>query len=181
MSAHPVPTVNMSIEIAAPDGRGGWHWEPHPAGPQPEIVYTREELIKALRVFGHWASVLARGAHVRITARGAFGLNRWVGEHEWYRWRPIAEPLVHLPAWESLPFAAQLHIPRYTDHDDHKLIDSGATDVRTLRMAPITDDTVIPDHVPHVRDKEDVPHEHALPDLYGLRRRRARDRFTTPE
>jgi hypothetical protein len=25
-------------------------------------------------------------------------------------------------------------------------------------------------HAPHVRDKEDVPHEHALPDFYGLQR-----------
>jgi hypothetical protein len=26
-------------------------------------------------------------------------------------------------------------------------------------------------HVPHVRDKEDVPHEFAIPDFYGLRHR----------
>jgi hypothetical protein len=26
-------------------------------------------------------------------------------------------------------------------------------------------------HTPHVRDKEDVPHEHAIPDFYGLRHR----------
>jgi hypothetical protein len=23
--------------------------------------------------------------------------------------------------------------------------------------------------VPHLRDKEDVPHEHAIPDFYGLK------------
>jgi hypothetical protein len=28
-------------------------------------------------------------------------------------------------------------------------------------------------HTPHVRDKEDVPHEHAIPDFYGLRHRGA--------
>jgi hypothetical protein len=29
---------------------------------------------------------------------------------------------------------------------------------------------VLGSHTPHVRDKEDVPHEHAIPDLYGLKR-----------
>ncbi|MFF1450154.1 hypothetical protein ACFVYF_18745 [Streptomyces sp. NPDC058274] len=29
---------------------------------------------------------------------------------------------------------------------------------------------VLRGHIPHVRDKEDVPHEHAIPDLYGLGR-----------
>jgi hypothetical protein len=26
----------------------------------------------------------------------------------------------------------------------------------------------IANQIPHVRDKEDVPHEHAIPDFYGL-------------
>ncbi|WP_435270915.1 hypothetical protein [Streptomyces sp. 1222.5] len=29
---------------------------------------------------------------------------------------------------------------------------------------------VLGSHIPHVRDKEDVPHEHAIPDFYGLGR-----------
>ncbi|MFI0553408.1 hypothetical protein [Streptomyces scabiei] len=29
---------------------------------------------------------------------------------------------------------------------------------------------VLGSHTPHVRDKEDVPHEHAIPDFYGLGR-----------
>jgi hypothetical protein len=29
---------------------------------------------------------------------------------------------------------------------------------------------VLGSHTPHVRDKEDVPHEHAIPDFYGLHR-----------
>jgi hypothetical protein len=37
---------------------------------------------------------------------------------------------------------------------------------------------VLGSHTAHVRDKEDVPHEHAIPDLYGLKRGFTLSEFT---
>jgi hypothetical protein len=37
---------------------------------------------------------------------------------------------------------------------------------------------VLGGHTPHVRDKEDVPHEHAIPDFYGLKRGFTLSEFT---
>jgi hypothetical protein len=143
MSYH--PTINIFIDYryddpsqgAFVDYRSGWqawHWEPYQCGPVCEVVLDRSELIKALRTYGLCASRLTGGAHVRVTARGRFGHDRWLGEQEWAGGAPLGEPSVHFPAWESIPFAAQLVVPRYWEHDDHKLIDTGELDVATLRF-----------------------------------------------
>jgi hypothetical protein len=169
----------MFIEMAAHmNGQQGWSWVPHPAGPAAEFAYTREELIKLLRAYGNWASIMTRGAHVRVTIRGRFS-GRWLAQTEWAGGRPLGEPWVHIPAWDSLPFRAQLHIPRYTVHDEHRLVETGGTDVSTLRLSPVADTVPLPKQDPYVRNKEDVPHEHALPDLYGEQDgQQEDDRFT---
>lgn len=161
-----VPTVDVFIEVRS--GHANWHWTAYPSGAIAEMVYNRPELLKVLRVYGVWASRLTNGAHIRVTARGRFS-GRWLAEWQWVGGQPWGEPWVHVPAWTSLTLSAQLHIPRYVEHDEHRLIDTGGTDVSTLRLTPITDDmTAPPDQGPYVRHKEDVPHEGALPDLYGL-------------
>lgn len=161
-----VPTVDIHIEVRS--AQANWHWSAYSRRPAEEFIYNRPELLKVLRVYGVWASRMTSGAHVRVTARGRFS-GRWLAEWQWIGGQPWGEPWVHVPAWNTLSLGAQLAIPRYEEHDDHRLIDTGATDVSTLRLAPITDDmTAPPDQGPHVRHKEDVPHEHALPDLYGL-------------
>lgn len=163
-----VPTVNVFIEIRS--GHDNWQWvTPWPAN--AEMVYTRYELLRVVRTYGVWGSRLANGSHIRVTAQERFSY-RWCAEWQWFDHQPIGEPWVHWPAWENLCFAAQLHIPRYVEHDDHRLIESGATDVRTLRLQPVADDIPMPVTVPHVRDKEDVPYEGALPNLYGETRGR---------
>lgn len=160
-----VPTVNVFIELRS--ARDNWHWMASPWGASAEIVYTRYELLQVLKTYGVWASRMTGGTHLRVTVQGRFS-GRWLAEWQWVGSQPCGEPWVHVPAWENLTFTAQLHIPRYTEHDDHRLIDTGQTDVSTLRLAAITDDMAPPDQGPHVRHKEDVPHEGALPDLYGL-------------
>ena len=51
---------------------------------------------------------------------------------------------------------------------DHGEEDTGEQDVRGLRRDLTGGSGVAPDTDPHVRDKEDVPHEGSLPDFYGL-------------
>lgn len=162
-----VHTANVFIELRS--GHDNWHWIPSPWGALPEYVYTRPELLKVLRTYGVWGSRMYGGAHIRITAQGRFS-GRWCAAWEWYSHQPVTDPWVHWPAWENLCFAAQLHVPYYTEHDDVRMIETGGTDVSTLRMRPVPADGIMPEQVPHVRHREDVPHEHALPDLYGLRR-----------
>jgi hypothetical protein len=58
-------------------------------------------------------------------------------------------------------------VPYYTEHDDNRLVSTGATDVRTLRLAPVVDPPPLADQGPHVGAKNDVVREDALPDLYG--------------
>lgn len=165
------PTLDIFIEI-----RQGWQWIPLDTGRISEPVFTRAELMSVLNVYARWSSVITQGAHLRVTARGHWR-GRWIAEYEWAGGRPAAEPLVYIPSWESLSLRAKIAIPRYTDHDEHRLVDTGETDVRTLRLAPVVDEPM-PDNIPHVRDKEDVPHEGSLADLYGLlKRRRRNDRF----
>ncbi|MEW2302608.1 hypothetical protein AB0958_21990 [Streptomyces sp. NPDC006655] len=170
-----VPTLDVFIEIAT-NTPNGWAWVVHPAGPANEYVYTRPELLRVLKAYGRWGSNLTGGAHIRLTTRGRFS-GRVCGQWEWAGHMPVGEPWVYWPAWENLCFQAQLHVPYYTEHDDRKLVDTGATDVRTLRMAPVVDPPPLADSGPHVRDKYDVPHEGALADLYGLQQRSDDDRF----
>ncbi|MGW1858036.1 hypothetical protein [Streptomyces collinus] len=168
--------MDVFIEFATASPTG-WHWVVHPAGPAAEMVYNRAELIDVMRTYGRWGSVMANGGHIRITARGRFSQNRWLGEWQWVGHHPMSDPWIHVPAWPTIPFAAQLVIPPYAEHDDHKLVDTGATDVRTLRMRPVPADDPVPDQGPHVGHRHDVPNEGALPDLYGLRHASG-DRFT---
>lgn len=160
------PTVDVSLETQS--GQADWYWAAFPSGVAAEFAYTRADLLRLTRTYGHWGSIMTGGAHVRVTIRGRFS-GRYLAQHEWAYWRPVNEPWVHVPAWQSLTLSAQLHIPRYSDHDERRLIDTGQTDVSTLRLKPVADYAPsIPQQIPHVRHKEDVPHEHALADLYGL-------------
>jgi hypothetical protein len=170
MPSRAVPTVDVLIEVRS--GQRDWYWTT-PSEPAAEMAYNRGEVLRLLRTYGNWGSIMTNGNHIRVTIRGRFS-GRWIAQHEWYAGAPVGEPWVHIPSWHSLSFAAQLHIPPYTEHDEHRLIDTGATDVSTLRLAAVVDDPPMPDNIPHVRHREDVPHEHALPDLYGL----PDDRFT---
>jgi hypothetical protein len=160
-----VATLDVLIELRASHGTTQWaHW-----GDATEYVYTRPELLKVLRTYGTWGSNMTGGSHIRLTTRGRFS-GRVCGQWEWFRGAPVGEPWVYWPAWENLVFAAQLHVPYYTEHDDRRLVETGGTDVSTLRMRPVADTAPLADQGPYVRHKEDVPHEGALADLYGLRR-----------
>lgn len=124
-----VPTIDLFIETRS---MNGFTWEAHPIGACPEIAYSRAELLRLLQVFGHWASVITNGAHLRLWARGRYtGL--WVAEWEWARYEPAGEPWTCVPPWENLPFAGKLRIPRYSDHDRPRLITTVQTDVSELR------------------------------------------------
>jgi hypothetical protein len=159
------PTVDVHIETRS--ALQDWCWQPWSTA--AEFAYGRADLLRLTRVYGHWGSIMTGGAHLRVTIQGRYS-GRYVVQHEWDRYAPVGEPWIHIPSWHSLSLAAQFVIPYYEDHDERRLIDTGQTDVRTLRLNPVVDDTLsaIPAQTPHVRHKEDVPHEHALPDLYGL-------------
>lgn len=136
-----VPTIDVFIEIRS--GHDNWNWISSPWGALSEFIYTRPELLKVLRTYGVWGSRMFGGTHIRITAQGRFS-GRWAAAWEWYNHQPVTEPWVHWPAWENLVFAAQLQVPYYTEHDDVRMIETGGTDVSTLRLPRIKDDDDTP-------------------------------------
>lgn len=126
------PTVDLYIETRGGYGNN-WNWVPFSTGPCPEPIYTRGELLKIITTYGVWVSRMTKGAALRITVQGRFS-GRWCAEAQWVNYAPYGDPWVHWPAWDNLCFAAQLVVPRYFEHDDHRLIDTGGTDVSTLRL-----------------------------------------------
>jgi hypothetical protein len=127
-----IPTLDVLIERRGHD----WHWALWDSA--VEYVYTRPELLKTLRTYGTVVSRMMGQAHFRLTARGRFS-GRVCAQWEWSAGQPLSDPWVHWPAWHNLSFAAQLHVPPYTEHDDVRMVETGGTDVTTLRLRPVAD------------------------------------------
>lgn len=130
VSRRMVHTVDLFAEIR--NGHDNWHWATLPYDPSAEIVYSRPELLKVLRVYALCVSRMTGGAHIRITSRGRFS-GRWLAEWQWAAHMPLGEPWVHWPAWENLCFTAKMSVPRYAEHDEYRLVQTGPTDVTALR------------------------------------------------
>lgn len=149
------PTVGLWVEIPVPTHDGEWEWKALecPATAPEEYVYTKHELDRVMRSYGNlWAYTMAHkmsAGRFRLVARGLFS-GRILGTYMWAwgadrgRYEPEPEPW---NLWDER--AAELcRAPvAYT-----------LSGLSRLALAL----------TPHVRDKEDVPHEHAIPDLYGL-------------
>lgn len=163
------PTVCLHVEVPADractctDGRKcrPWEWRALvcPTTAPEEYVYTRHELDRVLRTYGHmWALTSAwKYSHprFRLVARGMFS-GRVLGTYVWEwnadlgRYAPEAEPW---NLWDERNAEAMRSRPPYTL--------SGFSRLVVGLLTP-------PDPGPIVRHREDVPHEHALPDFYGL-------------
>lgn len=184
-----VPTVGLHVQVSTPMGpTGHWNWAsidgcaPHAV----ERLHTKHELDRALRSYGATVgAMLVHAANVsrfRMVARGLF-TGRLLGQFAFHwdplcgRYQPEAEPWIvwtvgksNQPSNPSAP-----HFPGYTVSGLSRYVRAmSAEETQGLpRIGIDLRSTVrplhaIPPQIPHVRDKEDVPHEDALPDLYGL-------------
>lgn len=144
-----VPTVDLSLLVPAAIAEGAWGWAAHPRFPgvlASEYVYTAREAVAVVRAF---ARALAPQLNCKEVARFAvLARGRVTGmilardEWAWVNgaYAPTGEP------WETFRAAAR-------------------------RYYELTGQLIEQKHYQtcvHLRHREDVPHEHALPDLYGL-------------
>jgi hypothetical protein len=86
-------------------------------------------------------------------------MREWEWSPELRDYRPVGE---YLCGWRE---AVRAHWERTGELFERKRFDASVQP----SMLALIPSPPMPDAVPHVRAKEDVPHEHALPDLYGLR------------
>jgi hypothetical protein len=157
------PTVGLWVEV--PVKRActcdrptcdPWDWRPVdcPTAAPEEYVYTAHDLDRVLRSYGHvWALTAARTMshnRFRLIARGLFS-SRIIGTYVWTwnatygRYEPEAEPW---NVWDARCAERVNGRVPYTLSGLNRLARG--------------------DQGPYVRDKEDVPHEGALADFYGL-------------
>jgi hypothetical protein len=160
------PTVCLHIEVPADSvctctGRKckPWEWRALecPTRLPEEYAYTRHDLDRVMRSYGHvWALTAARQRsdnRFRLVARGLFS-GRVLSTYTWGwnavygRYEPEAEPW---NLWDEREAEGKRERIPYTLSGFSRL-------AAGLHQDP----------GPFVRHKEDVPHEHALPDFYGL-------------
>ncbi|MGI5408183.1 hypothetical protein ACQEV9_15450 [Streptomyces chartreusis] len=159
------PTADLFVFVPGPIAGGGWAWTEHArfAGVlASEYVYSAREAVALVRAYGTTMARLIRpfeAERFTVLARGRVtGMLLARDEWEWSHgvFEPTGEP------WETWREAAR------------KYFDLTGRRIERQRFRADLSSTLngIPNQ-PHVRSKEDVPHEHALPDLYGLRRLRS--------
>jgi hypothetical protein len=181
-----VPTIGLHVQVSSPmTVTNNWHWMPLDgcAPHAVEVVHTRHELERVLLSYGPWvATMLVRASsspRFRIMARGLF-TGRLLGQYAW-AWNPLhgqyeAEPEPWIvwsksssinPSAPTFPGYTLSGLSRYVRAvlgEQTQGLPRLGIDLRSA-VRPLD---AIPEQIPHVRDKEDVPHEDALPDLYGL-------------
>lgn len=152
------PTVDLFLFIPAPIDGGGWAWGEHArfAGVlASEYVYSAREAVALVRAYATTMSRLIRPYEAErfiVLARGRV-TGMVLARDEWHWGAGVYEPSDE--PWETWRAAAR----RYFEI-------TGRMIERQRFRASLT--PVSLNSVPNVRHKEDVPHEHALPDLYGL-------------
>ncbi|AUG87319.1 hypothetical protein HOS59_gp55 [Streptomyces phage Rowa] len=174
----PMPTVHLFLRVPVPLDAGGWTWGEHVRFPgvlAREFAYTADECESLVHTYGRTVTRIMSGPvlgeRFMITARGpqtgmTLGMREWhysedlgdykrVGEYM-CGWREAIKAL-YLKTGEL--FVGKRFCP-CTDVNNH----GGLSVYRDESLLP-----AIPRQtIPYVRHKEDVPHEGALPDLYGL-------------
>ena len=174
----PVPTVHLFLRVPVPLPAGGWTWGelPRYAGVLArEFAYSARECESLVHTFGRTMTRItpsrALGNRFMIVARGpvtglTLGMREWQWSDDLHDYKRAGE---YLCGWreairayyrktgESLEdkrFCACMNPHR------HDLLSAQRMDTLPV-MATVT-------NLPHVRHREDVPHEGALPNLYGV-------------
>lgn len=154
------PTVDLFVFIPAAIVGGGWAWGEHPRFPgvlASDYVYSAREAVALVRSYARAMApqirppeaprfaLLARG---RVT-RMILARDEWEWSAREHAYTPTGEP------WETWRAAARKYFEITGRRIERQRFRAS--------LSPQSRNTV-----PNVRHKEDVPHEHALPDLYGL-------------
>jgi hypothetical protein len=173
----PVPTVHLYLRVPVSLPAGGWTWGEHASYPgviAREFIYTEQECRAVVRsygrVIGEAASVNGRptlGERFSILARGnTTGLIVGLKEWRWCQREHLYEAASeYLSGWQEAIRAYFRMTGEFFGRGGFRDFVYSPELVRLdaipTQPAPVT-------NLPHVRDKEDVPHEHALPSLWGL-------------
>lgn len=166
----PKPTVHLYLRVPVPLRAGGWTWGELPSLPgvlAREYAYSADECSALVHTYGRTIKRLMAcqeiGERFTIVAKGpvtglTLGMREWEWSGEIKGYRRIGE---YLCGWREAVKALYLKTGTLMPNCRFEARPGeDAANVLAARM-PFK-------HIPHVRDKEDVPHEAALPDLYGL-------------
>jgi hypothetical protein len=156
----PVPTVHLFLRVPVPMPTGGWTWGQtlryegvlardyaYSAAECRALVHTYGRTIQRVvsrRELGDRYTVLARGPVTGMV----LGLQEWDWCQDMHDYRPAGE---YLCGWRE---AARQYFEVTGELIDRK------------RFSASTRPQLV-DQGPYVGHKHDVPHEGALPDLYG--------------
>jgi hypothetical protein len=181
-----VPTVGIHVQVSSPmTATNDWHWMPiNGCAPHAvELVHTRHELDRVLRSYGPVVAAMVVRASTtprfRLIVRGLF-TGRLLGQYAW-EWSPCngryeAEPEPWIvwskaagmnassPTFPGYTLSGLSRYARAVSAEETAGLPRVGIELRSA-VRPLA---AIPEQIPHLRDKADVPHEDALPDLYGL-------------
>lgn len=184
-----VPTVGLHVQISSPMTKtNDWHWLPLDgcAPHAVERIHTRHELERALRSYGQTvAMMLVNMSNVprfRMVARGLFS-GRLLGQYAWTwnplygRYEPEPEPWIVWKRGQPMSNSSHPQYPGYTLSGLSRLVRALVSTEETQGLPRLGIEltsaarplVAVPaqSNTHHVRDKEDVENEGALPDLYG--------------
>lgn len=175
----PLPTVHLFLRVPIPLEAGGWTWGEHRRFPgvlAREFAYTAAECASLVHTFGRTIARIMSGPvlgdRYMIVAKGPMtgltvGMREWQYSDDLHDYKRVGE---YLCGWREAVKALYLKTGQLflnerfcacTDVNAH----GGLSVYRDESLLP----AMPPQRGPHVRDKEDVPHEGSLPSLYGLR------------
>lgn len=165
-----VPSVHLRLRVPVgmPNG-GGWAWgalDALPGDLGSELALNARECQALVQTYGRTMTrVLSRaqlGDRFRVCAWGRttgliIGMREWAWSTSDRDYVPVGE---YLCGWREALRSYWQHTGELFDpySDSYRRMANAVNDVPHQLHSP-----------PYVRHREDVPHEHALPDLYGLR------------
>jgi hypothetical protein len=160
----------MRVPVALPSG--GWTWGElprHKGGMVREYAYNAHECRALVMAYGRILGLCLKTSEAErfvISAKGPVSQYE-VGRQQWEycsatrSYEPVGE---YLCQWKQ---AARVYFERTGELISRQKF-SASTRPPVL-SAVVGPRSPLTDQGPHVKAKEDVPHEDALPDLYGLR------------
>lgn len=172
----PMAHISILLKVPVPLPAGGWTWgqsTAHPGELGRDYGYSDAEARSLVHSYGRWVpEVLGNkvlGERFRIcawgvTTRMCVGMQEWAWSAEAREFKRAGE---YLSAWKEAIRAYYMRTGEIFE-DKRFSARSGMALHRELERQPVRTINASVSNMPHVRHKEDVPHEAALPNLWGL-------------
>lgn len=165
----PRPTVHIFLRVPVPLPSGGWTWGEHPryrGAMVREYAYNAHECRSLVMSYGRVLGNVLRTAEAdqfAISAKGPVSQME-VGRQQW-EYSPVTRTYMPVGEYQDQwKLAARIYFERTGELIHRQKFEAS---VFPPNVPPVP--RLLRDTGPHVRSKkEDVPHEHALPNLWGL-------------